>query len=991
MTTGFTQVNDIQIRIRSSDGEEYALHDYITDAERGGRTLADMLGDFFDSEGNAIRYTLTGVKVTDALADGTVPSGTRLSKSILPADIAYTDSVNDHVTVSWDDVEQKPNFATVATSGNYDDLTNKPDLSGYITGVTWNDIDGKPAFHAVATSGSYDDLDDTPDLSGIGYATWDNVSGKPTDLVRIHAPIHTRVYVYARVTKGSNPPALPPTRNVIADGGGLLDGNYGDSNWSRSFPPNIDTDTYDYYETFYQLVMGSSSVGGTLHLPAIGASISPVAAYKIFATGGGSDQTGTEIITAINASGTTGIISAEHLDLSGVSGGGGAAQTGTQIVTAINADATTGEISADHLDLSAQATVTQLRDALFVGDGNIVASDDITLTIMGQESTVNTIPTGEITLTLPTTTNDGTTIVYTDGVVARVFVRNSMTPLKNLVSSVTVLQGGAVIKTFNSVNFQGNLIELDIPLVASGAVTLRFRTSYSFQLLTTERIDLTLGVIQSKIHAQGTLFDNIESYIERKINDTHLGADVNELKAAVTSLRTDLNLAQHITNYFATTTRTVSNAVNFVVGLNSVNEVETHTVVADDLDSVGKLVIKVPSAIAARHSFAVNKGTNREQNIDVFGSDENYFFYEFIASVGDVITVTQTEERESLNILDRVDTLETLVSANSKRLGKDGIQPFLNAILSERVNRGTRPAPFNIDHSNTAEPLAKLWSDYTTAQERTDALTASHGAVFSMPIPAVQRQVSMLNEDLIRFNSTDNKLQRLHKVPAVPAVVGTQTVYPSSATNENLYADVAIKLWNDINGNGHYDPDQGEHGADTALSLTRDLPAANEPITVHVYWVDEGRTQSSHVFNVAFGGSGQVELTFTNGQQAGVRVVGQYINSNTQIEIETVIHGANFAAVGGIVHVRVSYSRQTVVSQAVAAHDEYIDMNEYDVTKPYAIGVETEDVDVSSVLIVTPAGRYETGINKVLDNTQISSLQSSNTDPLNHFYLGDAQ
>ena len=39
-------------------------------------------------------------------------------------------------------------MATVATSGSYDDLNDKPDLA------------------TVATSGSYDDLNDKPDLSG---------------------------------------------------------------------------------------------------------------------------------------------------------------------------------------------------------------------------------------------------------------------------------------------------------------------------------------------------------------------------------------------------------------------------------------------------------------------------------------------------------------------------------------------------------------------------------------------------------------------------------------------------------------------------------------------------------------------------------------------------------------------------------------------------------------------------------------------------------
>ena len=114
-------------------------------------------------------------------------------------------------TVVWDDITNKPDFKTVATSGSYSDLTNKPiiptktsqltndssfvndyQLSGKqdkltsgtniktinnqsilgsgnidIQGggsesVAWGDITGKPDFKAVATSGSYDDLTNKP-------------------------------------------------------------------------------------------------------------------------------------------------------------------------------------------------------------------------------------------------------------------------------------------------------------------------------------------------------------------------------------------------------------------------------------------------------------------------------------------------------------------------------------------------------------------------------------------------------------------------------------------------------------------------------------------------------------------------------------------------------------------------------------------------------------------------------------------------------------
>jgi hypothetical protein len=95
-------------------------------------------------------------------------------------------------SVAWNDITGKPTFATVATtgsytdllnkpvlfSGNYNDLTNKPTIptttneltndSGFITlsNLLWNNITGKPAFATVAISGSYNDLIDKPNLAG---------------------------------------------------------------------------------------------------------------------------------------------------------------------------------------------------------------------------------------------------------------------------------------------------------------------------------------------------------------------------------------------------------------------------------------------------------------------------------------------------------------------------------------------------------------------------------------------------------------------------------------------------------------------------------------------------------------------------------------------------------------------------------------------------------------------------------------------------------
>lgn len=76
--------------------------------------------------------------------------------------------------VDWDDVGNKPNFATVAESGSYNDLTDKPtipeapDLTGYAKTADLS---------TVATSGSYEDLTNKPNLFSGNYQ---DLTNKPT-------------------------------------------------------------------------------------------------------------------------------------------------------------------------------------------------------------------------------------------------------------------------------------------------------------------------------------------------------------------------------------------------------------------------------------------------------------------------------------------------------------------------------------------------------------------------------------------------------------------------------------------------------------------------------------------------------------------------------------------------------------------------------------------------------------------------------------------
>jgi len=62
-------------------------------------------------------------------------------------------------------------LADVATSGSYNDLTNKPTLATVATSGNYTDLNGKPTLATVATTGSYNDLTNKPTIPTVPTAT----------------------------------------------------------------------------------------------------------------------------------------------------------------------------------------------------------------------------------------------------------------------------------------------------------------------------------------------------------------------------------------------------------------------------------------------------------------------------------------------------------------------------------------------------------------------------------------------------------------------------------------------------------------------------------------------------------------------------------------------------------------------------------------------------------------------------------------------------
>lgn len=112
-------------------------------------------------------------------------------------------------------------LATVATSGSYNDLSNKPSLSTVATSGNYSDLSGRPSLATVATSGSYNDL-----------------SNKPTKLSDFTYDIINKIYPVGSIY-------MSATLSTPAQVAGALGGTW--AAWgSGKVPVGVDTSDTDF-------------------------------------------------------------------------------------------------------------------------------------------------------------------------------------------------------------------------------------------------------------------------------------------------------------------------------------------------------------------------------------------------------------------------------------------------------------------------------------------------------------------------------------------------------------------------------------------------------------------------------------------------------------------------------------------------------------------------------------------------------------------------
>lgn len=138
----------------------------------------------------SVKVNGTALTITNKEVNVTVPTKTSeiandsgfITASDIP-DVTETDptvpawaKAASKPSYTYDEITGKPTLSTVATSGSYDDLADKPTLfSG-----SYNDLTNKPTLF----SGSYNDLTDKPTIPSVaGLASETYVNQKVADLV----------------------------------------------------------------------------------------------------------------------------------------------------------------------------------------------------------------------------------------------------------------------------------------------------------------------------------------------------------------------------------------------------------------------------------------------------------------------------------------------------------------------------------------------------------------------------------------------------------------------------------------------------------------------------------------------------------------------------------------------------------------------------------------------------------------------------------------
>ena len=207
----------------------------------GNLSITQAQSDWNQSDNTAADYIKNKPSIPDAQIqsdwnqDNTLAKDYIKNKPTIPAAQVQTDW---NASTGMGQILNKPTLATVATSGSYNDLTDKPTITGQVQSdwnqtnsseadyiknkptipaaqvqSDWNAVSGmgqilnKPSLAAVATSGSYTDLTDTPTIPAAQVQSdWTATTGMG---VILHKPSLATVATSGSYNDLTDKPSIP--------------------------------------------------------------------------------------------------------------------------------------------------------------------------------------------------------------------------------------------------------------------------------------------------------------------------------------------------------------------------------------------------------------------------------------------------------------------------------------------------------------------------------------------------------------------------------------------------------------------------------------------------------------------------------------------------------------------------------------------------------------------------------------------------------------
>jgi hypothetical protein len=153
---------------------------------RDNLNMLPSVGDIFTNITTKVTYECMQTGANNQIWNQTI-TYPQVTSLLLGSQSDWTQSSNSDPSY----IKNKPSLASVATTGSYSDLSNRPSIPSAQVNTDWNSSSGvsqlmnKPTLASVATSGSYSDLSNKPTIpSAQIQSDWTQANTNALDYIK---------------------------------------------------------------------------------------------------------------------------------------------------------------------------------------------------------------------------------------------------------------------------------------------------------------------------------------------------------------------------------------------------------------------------------------------------------------------------------------------------------------------------------------------------------------------------------------------------------------------------------------------------------------------------------------------------------------------------------------------------------------------------------------------------------------------------------------